>query len=42
MSNAKYLELQANEIYGKEWADLTKEQKDELRFYLAQMIINNY
>ena len=42
MSNAKYLELQATEIFGKEWTELTKDQKAELKFYLTQMIINNY
>ena len=42
MTNAKYLEIQAVEIYGKDWKDLTKAQKDELRFYLTQMIINDY
>jgi len=42
MSNAKYLEIQANEMYGKEWTELTKAQKDELRFHLTQMLINNY
>ena len=42
MTNAKYLEIQAVEIYGKDWKDLTKAQKDGLRFYLTQMIINDY
>ena len=42
MSNQKYLEIQAVEMFNKECNELTKAQKDELRFHLAQMIINNY
>ena len=42
MSNQKYLEIQAVEMFNKEWHELTKAQKEELRFYLTQMIINNY
>lgn len=42
MTNQKYLEMQAVEIFNKTWTELTKAQKDELRFHLTQMIINNY
>ena len=40
--NNKYLRYQALEMYGKDWDDLTPSQKNELRFHLSQMILNNY
>ena len=42
LQDQKYLRYQALEMYGKDWDDLTPSQKNELRFYLTQMIINNY
>ena len=42
MQDQKYLRNQAVEMYGKNWDDLTPSQKNELRFHLSQMILNNY
>lgn len=42
MQDQNYLRYQAVEMFGKDWDDLTPSQKNELRFYLSQMILNNY
>lgn len=42
MQDTNYLRYQAVEMFGKDWDDLTPSQKNELRFQLSQMILNNY